>query len=86
MTMKVDPTGRIVLPKPIRDRYGLTRGAALDLRETREGLLLTPVHRQPALVRRGKFLVHTATLSDGMTIPQAVEQDREERDRKLGGL
>jgi AbrB family looped-hinge helix DNA binding protein len=38
MTLKIDKAGRIVLPKPIRQRLGLRAGAALEVRETAEAL------------------------------------------------
>lgn len=38
MRTAIDPSGRIVVPKPIRDRLGLSGGETLDIEE-REGVI-----------------------------------------------
>jgi AbrB family looped-hinge helix DNA binding protein len=38
----VDKVGRLVLPKEIRERYGIFRGGRLELVDTGDGMLLTP--------------------------------------------
>ncbi|PYY02429.1 MAG: AbrB/MazE/SpoVT family DNA-binding domain-containing protein, partial [Acidobacteria bacterium] len=43
MNIRVDKAGRIVLPKPVRDRLGLKAGASLEICESADGLLLRPV-------------------------------------------
>ncbi len=37
MTLKNDNAGRIVVPKPIRDRLGLRAGADIEVIETVDG-------------------------------------------------
>ncbi len=37
---KIDPTGRIVIPEDIRDKYGFTPNTMLDMIGTREGVLI----------------------------------------------
>lgn len=85
MTLKIDSAGRIVLPKPIRERLGLHAGAELELTEAPEGLLLRPVDQRPSLVREGPFLIHRGTPPPGFDPVRAVEQDREDRIRSLLG-
>jgi AbrB family looped-hinge helix DNA binding protein len=85
MTLRIDRAGRIVVPKPIRDRLGLRPGAALELSEGPEGLLLKPVQRRPSLVRRGGLLVHQGVLANDYDWNRLVEEDREERIRTLSG-
>ena len=86
MTLKLDNFGRIVLPKEIRERLGLRAGMDLEIKERPEGLLIKPAHEQPALVKEGRFLVHSGRLPRSYDILTAVEDDREDRMRKLGGL
>ena len=86
MKLKVDSAGRIVLPKPVRDRLGLGAGSDLDLAESGEGILLTPVRQQPSLVRRNGLLVHCGQLPKGYGWDRLVEEDREDRLNKLAGL
>jgi len=37
MTLKIDRAGRVILPKPVRDRLGLHAGSDLEILETKEG-------------------------------------------------
>ena len=48
MRVTIDKAGRIVVPKPVRDRLGLRPGDELDLVEGPDGLILTPPPRQRA--------------------------------------
>jgi len=86
MNIRIDRAGRIVLPKPVRDRFGLKAGADLELQESAEGLLLRPVSKHPSLARAGRFLIHTGKAPAGFDILRAIDEDREERIKKLAGL
>ncbi len=86
MTLKIDKAGRIVLPKPIRDRLGFYEGADLELEEGAEGVTLRAVQRRPTLVRKGAFWVHTGKVGEEFDVVKAIARDREERDRKILGL
>ena len=85
MALKINKAGRVVLPKPVRDRYGLRAGADLEVQETTEGVVPRPVSQRPSLVRAGRFLVHTGRLPKGFDVLQAIDDDREERMRKVAG-
>lgn len=86
MTLKMDKAGRVILPKPVRDRLGLHAGSDLEMQETPEGLVLRPADRRPSLIRKGSFWVHTGELPQGYDILKAIDEDREERMRKAWGL
>jgi len=43
MTVRIDRAGRIVLPKPLRDRLALRSGTELEIHESAEGILLKPL-------------------------------------------
>ena len=85
MKLKIDNAGRIILPKPVRDRLGLRAGSDLDLVESNEGILLTPTRQQPSVVRRNGLLVHSGKLPKGYIWDRLIEEDREDRLRKLTG-
>ncbi len=85
MTVKVDKAGRLVLPKPVRERLGLHAGSDLEVHETPDGIVLKPADRRPSLVRKGNFLVHTGELPPGYEVVKAIDGDRDERDRKAWG-
>jgi AbrB family looped-hinge helix DNA binding protein len=86
MTLKVDKAGRVILPKPLRDRLGLHAGSDLEIQEIQEGVVLKPAGRRPSLVRKGSFLVHTGEIPSGYDILKAIDDDREERLRKAWAL
>ncbi len=86
MTLKMDKVGRVILPKPLRDRLGLHAGTDLEIQETPDGVVLRPADRRPSLVKKGSFWVHTGELPPGYDILKAIDEDREERMRKAWGL
>jgi AbrB family looped-hinge helix DNA binding protein len=67
MTLKMDKAGRVVLPKPLRDRLGLRDGSDLEVEETAEGIVLKPLEDRPAMIKRGVTppLVKYCTLRNG---------------------
>jgi AbrB family looped-hinge helix DNA binding protein len=86
MTLKIDKAGRVILPKPVRDRLGLHAGSDLEIQETPDGVVLRPADRRPSIVKKGSFWVHTGELPPGYDILKAIDEDREERMRKAWGL
>ena len=86
MILTIDSAGRIVLPKPLRDRLGLKAGSGLELAESPDGILLTLDRPRPSLVDRKGLLVHRGKLPKGSAWDRLIEDDREERLRKLAGL
>jgi AbrB family looped-hinge helix DNA binding protein len=86
MTLKMDKAGRVILPKPVRDRLGLTAGSDLEVEETADGIVLKPAERQPSMFKKQGLWVHTGKVPPGFDIVQAIRDDREDRIRKLAGL
>jgi AbrB family looped-hinge helix DNA binding protein len=86
MTLKIDGAGRVIIPKPMRDRLGLVAGSDLEVEETPEGVVLRPSDRRPSLIRKGRFWVHTGEIPPGYDILKAIENDRGELERKAWGL
>jgi AbrB family looped-hinge helix DNA binding protein len=86
MTLKIDKAGRVILPKPVRDRLGLREGSDLEILEIPDGVVLKPAERRPSMVKKQGLWVHTGKLPPGFDIVQAIRNDREERIRKVAGL
>jgi AbrB family looped-hinge helix DNA binding protein len=87
MTLRMDKAGRVVLPKPLRDRLGLRDGSDLEVEETAEGIVLKPlVEDRPSMIKRDGLWVHTGRVPPGFDIVQAIRDEREERIRKTSGL
>jgi AbrB family looped-hinge helix DNA binding protein len=60
MKSKVDDVGRIVVPKAMRERLGLTPGSIVDISLYGDGLHVSPGGRTARLERRGDHLVAVA--------------------------
>ena len=84
-TLTIDKAGPVILPKPLRDKLGLSGGSALEMEETAEGILLKLASPKPSLVRKGRFLVHTGQLPRGYDLTNAINEGRDERARKIWG-
>lgn len=62
MEATVDDVGRIVLPKPLRDRLRLTPGTKVDVSEYGDGLHVTALGRTARLeVRDGRLVASAET-------------------------
>jgi AbrB family looped-hinge helix DNA binding protein len=87
MTVKIDNAGRVVIPKPVRERLGLKPGSDLELSEGPDGLILKPVvHKAPAMIRERGLWVHQGVPTGTLDLNRAIEQVREERVRDILGL
>jgi AbrB family looped-hinge helix DNA binding protein len=86
MTLKMDKAGRVILPKPLRDRLGLHEGSDLLVEETPEGVILKPVEGRSSMVKKHGLWVHTGKVAPAFDLVQAVRDDREDRIRKLSAL
>lgn len=93
MEVTVDDYGRIVIPKPIRDRLGLESGSSLELDVVSEeevggeAITLRPRGQEPTLQRKGGLLVHTGRLTDtDFDVVQQLREQREERAQRHAQL
>ena len=84
MRLTVDKAGRVVLPKPLRDRFRLRPGSSLDVDVHDDHLRLIPVSQGPALVKRGGWWVHQGVPEAGADLVEAVQRHRNERLEDLG--
>ena len=53
---KIDPNGRIVIPKKLRDRYGLHSGRPVQIIPTPEGVSIVVQQPERRFIRRGPIL------------------------------
>ena len=83
MNVRVDKAGRIVLPKQIRDRFGLAAGADLEIAESEDGVLLRPARLRSSLIKRNGRWVYTGKAPSDIKWERLVETDRELRDKEL---
>jgi AbrB family looped-hinge helix DNA binding protein len=86
MTLKVDKAGRIILPKPVRDRFQLREGSELLLEERPDGLTLRPVEQRSSMVQEDGLLVHQGKAPRGFDWDSVVDTIRDEQIKNASGL
>jgi AbrB family looped-hinge helix DNA binding protein len=80
----VDRAGRVVLPKPVRDKMRLTPGSTLELECEGEHITLRAVRPQAALHKEFGIWVFQGASTDE-SIPDLLQESREKRMRELKG-
>lgn len=79
MKTKIDGAGRLVIPKPLRDRYGLDEGSEVEIIAVPDGITLIPARPQRRIVRRGRVVaIDTGT---GTASADEFDVDGARRDR-----
>jgi AbrB family looped-hinge helix DNA binding protein len=65
MELRIDKTGRIVVPKPLRERLGFKPDTELEAIEQPEGVLLKRIDQRPSIVKVDALWVHQGTAEPG---------------------
>ena len=81
--LKIDKSGRIVVPKALRERLGLKPGTELEAFDQQDGVLLRAVEERPALVKVDGLWVHRGVAEPGATWARVIQAVREERIESL---
>jgi AbrB family looped-hinge helix DNA binding protein len=79
MTVTIDKAGRIVVPKPLRERLGFRPDTELEAIEQPEGILLKRVQQEPSMVKVDGLWVHQGSAEPGSNWDSILEDLREER-------
>ena len=79
MEVRIDKSGRIVVPKPLRERLGFKPDTELVAIEQPEGVLLKRVERRPSMVKVDGLWVHQGSAEPGANWERILEDVREER-------
>jgi AbrB family looped-hinge helix DNA binding protein len=77
--LRIDRSGRIVVPKPLRERLGLKPGTELEALDQPEGVFLRVVEERPAMVKIEGLWVHRGLAQSGANWDRVIEEVREER-------
>jgi len=77
--LRIDKSGRIVVPKPLRERLGLKPGTELEVFDQQGGVLLRTVKEQPALAKVDGLWVHCGVAQSGANWSRIVDDVREDR-------
>lgn len=79
MKLLIDRSGRIVVPKRMRERLGFRPDSEIEAVEQPGGILLRPAQEKPSMVRVDGFWVHQGVAEPGANWDRVVEDVREER-------
>ena len=79
MEIRIDKSGRIVLPRVIRERLGLTPDRELEAIEQPNGVLIRRRDEVPSMVKIDGFWVHQGAPEPGAQWDRVVDDVREER-------
>jgi AbrB family looped-hinge helix DNA binding protein len=79
MEVKIDKSGRIVVPKRLRERLGFAPDTELEAIEQPEGVLLKRVEHRPSMIKDEGLWVHRGTAEPGANWGCILEDVREER-------
>ena len=66
---KVDSKGRIVLPKEVRERLGITPGTEVDINEEDGRAVVEPEDNPDQIIERMEHLITETASNQGETIP-----------------
>ena len=79
MKLRMDKSGRVVFPKPLRKRLGLTYESELEAVEQPDGILLRTVTERPSMIQVDGLWVHCGTAEPGANWERVLDDVREER-------
>ncbi len=85
MKLRIDRSGRVVLPKTLRSRLGLALDGEFEALERPDGVLLQPLKQEPAMVQVDGLWIHRGKPEPGADWSRMVDEVREERNRDISG-
>lgn len=82
MSLTIDEYGRVLIPKNVRDAYGLSAGTSLKLEKMDDRIALVPVNLDEAcsVDEDGMPIYHGDVETDAVSLVK-----RSRRDRTIGG-
>jgi AbrB family looped-hinge helix DNA binding protein len=79
MQVRIDKAGRVVVPKPVRERMGFKPDTGLEAVEKPEGVLLKRAQERSALAKVDGVWVHQGRPEAGAGWARVVDDVRNER-------
>jgi AbrB family looped-hinge helix DNA binding protein len=84
--LTIDKAGRIVIPKGLRERFGLKAGTELEIVDQPGGMFLRTVEKEPvALMKLDGFWVHQGVAQPDANWDRVIQEVREERIESTSG-
>jgi AbrB family looped-hinge helix DNA binding protein len=79
MKLRIDKAGRIVLPKPLRERLRFKPETGIEVTEQPEGVFLKRAQEAPSMSKVDGLWVHHGKPEAGADWDRIVEDTRDER-------
>ena len=83
MSITIDKAGRLVLPKPIRDRFNLVSGTELEVEVEADGVRLRVLGGGPCLRRKHGIVVHHGSSVVHLDVAEFIRGERDSRALQL---
>jgi len=83
MVTTIDKFGRVIIPKKFRSQLGINFETTLNISEDGEKIIIELIQDEAPIVNKNGILVFTGKLENNSEV--SVEQDRDQRMRKLLG-
>lgn len=86
MSITIDKAGRLVLPKPIRDRFNLVSGTELEVEVEPDGVRLRVLDGEGSLRRKQGIMVHHGSRVVQLDVAEFIRAERESRALQVAAL
>lgn len=86
MEVTLDESGRIVVPKPLRDRLGIGAGTELAIEVEDGRLVLKPIPERAVLDERDGLLISKAEVAVDVDVQSVIDDVRAGRASTIAGL
>lgn len=87
MKLTLDKMSRLVVPKPLRDRFALKPGDELEVTIEADGIRLRPAFPASPLAEVNGILVCSSELPpSAWDLGAFIEGQRDKRSREIGGI
>ena len=83
---EIDNSGRLVVPKKVRNALHVRAGDRFDVEEREDGIFLRLIHPEVRLVERNGLMVMTGGPPANYESTNLIEEQRERRMRFVSGL
>ena len=83
---RIDRAGRVVIPKDLRERYGLEAGTEVEVIAVPDGITLVPTRSERRVVRIGRVVAIDTGATQAQVEIFNVDRGRTEQLTRKGGL
>jgi AbrB family looped-hinge helix DNA binding protein len=83
--LTIDSSGRLVLPKAVRQALGLKPGDSLKVETEEDRVILSPVRDRAGLQKEHGVWVYRSGTSTDVSVVELIEQQRKRRAEEVMG-